>query len=205
MDAEEWDQRYAAKPRIFSEHPTPFLVELTAGLEPGRALDLGAGEGRHAVWLATQGWHVTAVDQSGVALEKAEDWALSENVNIETVRADVLRYEPVPRSFELVLIAYMHPGEEERGVLFPRAAEAVAPGGHLLVVGRHLDDLGRDNHRGPPDPERRFTPERLAGPFPGIEILRREARWRAVDDDLGPERVLDALVWGRRPLYVSDI
>ena len=200
MDAEEWDRRYAAKERVFSEHPTPFLVELAAGLEPGRALDLGAGEGRHAVWLASQGWRVTAVDHSRVALAKAERWARAAGVEIGTVRADVLVHVPAPRSFELVLIAYMHPSPEEREVLFPHAADAVVPGGHLLVVGRHLDDLGRDNHRGPPDPERRFTPERLAGPFPGIEILRCEERWRKVDDDLGPERVLDALVWGRRPL-----
>lgn len=204
MDAEEWDRRYAAKPRVFSERPTPFLVELTAGLEPGRALDLGAGEGRHAVWLASHGWHVTAVDQSRVALEKAERWARSEGVRVDTVQANVLVHEPAARSFQLVLIAYMHPSPEEREVLFPRAANAVAPGGYLLVVGRHLNDLGRDNHRGPPDPDRRFTPERLAGPFHGLEVLRREARWRKVDDDLGPEAVLDALVWARRPLYVSD-
>ena len=204
MDAEEWDRRYASAPLVFSEKPTPFLVELTAELPRGRVLDLGAGEGRHAVWLALRGWQVTAVDQSRVALGKAERWARSEGVEIDAVCADVLEYAAPPRSFDLVLIAYMHPSPEERDLLFPRAAEWVVPGGHLLVVGRHLDDLGRDNHRGPPDPDRRFTPERL-GAFPGIEVLSREARWRKVEDGLGPERVLDALMWGRRPLYVSDI
>lgn len=204
MDAEDWDRRYAAKPRVFSEHPTPFLVDLTEDLEPGRALDLGGGEGRHAVWLASRGWRVTAVDQSEVALAKAREWARSEGVAIETVHADVLRFSPQPLSYDLVLIAYMHPAPAEREVLFRKAAEAVAHGGHLLVVGRHLDDLGRDNHRGPPDPDRRFTPERLAGPFPGLELIRREAAWRSVDDDLPPERVLDALVWASKPLCVSD-
>jgi SAM-dependent methyltransferase len=198
MDAREWDRRYASKPRVFSDRPSPFVVELVSGLEPGRALDLGAGEGRHAVWLASVGWRVTAVDQSAVGLAKAREWARSEGVEIETVQADVLDYRAPPGGFDLVLIAYMHPAPGERERLFRRAADALAGGGHVLVVGRHLDDLGRDNHRGPPDPERRFTAERLAGPFPGIEVLRREERWRAVDDDLGPERVLDALVWGRK-------
>ena len=198
MDAERWDKRYASAERVFSEQPTPFLVELAGDLTPARALDLGAGEGRHAVWLATRGWRVTAVDFSRVGLRKARERAAAEGVELDCVRADLLEYRPPPRSFELVLLAYIHFAAAERDVVFPSAAEAVAPGGHLLAVGRHLDDLGRDHGRGPPDPDRRLTPERLTGAFPGLDPLRCESAWRRVDDDLGPERVLDALLWARR-------
>lgn len=199
MDADRWDERYAAKDRVFSEAPTPFLVELASRLEPGRALDLGAGEGRHALWLARRGWRVTAVDFSRVGLEKAQRRAEAETVEIDCVVADVRGYRPEPRGFELVLIAYLHPAPLEREAIFPFAAEAVAPGGRLLAVGRDLADLDRDGGRGPPDPERRFTPHTLAGAFPGIELVRCESVTREIETDDGPAQLIDTLAWGRRP------
>jgi 2-polyprenyl-3-methyl-5-hydroxy-6-metoxy-1,4-benzoquinol methylase len=66
---EDWNARYAASELLWTAEPNRLFAAEIAGLEPGRALDLACGEGRNAVWLAEQGWRVTAVDFSDVALE----------------------------------------------------------------------------------------------------------------------------------------
>ena len=197
LDAQGWDERYASKEWVLPEDPMPQLVELASGLEPGRALDLAAGEGRNALWLARQGWRVTAVDFSRVGLEKAARRAGAEGLEVECVVADVRDYRPTRRGFELVLIAYMHPDPSERPAVLGSAAEAVAPGGHLLVVGYDLAHQPRG--RGPSDPDRRFTPERLAGAFPRIELARCESVAFEVERDEGPEEVVITVACGRRP------
>jgi SAM-dependent methyltransferase len=75
MHAAEWDARYAGKNLVWEAEPNRWVVEVCAGLPPGRALDLACGEGRNALWLARQGWRVTGVDFSRVALERAGDLA----------------------------------------------------------------------------------------------------------------------------------
>ncbi|WP_338037967.1 class I SAM-dependent methyltransferase [Nocardiopsis halophila] len=70
MDAQSWDDRYSSEERLFSGNPNGVLVAEVEGLAPGRALDLGCGEGADAVWLAERGWHVAAVDISQVALDR---------------------------------------------------------------------------------------------------------------------------------------
>lgn len=186
MDAEGWDRRYAAEDRVFSAVPNPIVEEALAGLAPGRALDLAAGEGRHTLWLARLGWRVTAVDFSRVGLEKGKGEAERQGLSVEWVLQDAYRYRPPARSFELVLIAHFHPRPAHRRRVFAGAVEALVPGGHLLVVGRHVDDIGRDGGRGPRDPDLRYRPEELERAFPPELALRRcEAVSRAVATDGG--------------------
>jgi SAM-dependent methyltransferase len=201
MDAEGWNQRYAATEQFFSSDPNPLVADLLEGLEPGRALDLAAGEGRHALWLARRGWQVTAVDFSQVGLDRARSRVEAEGLTIATVLEDVYRYDPPPESFELVLIAYFHPRPADRPRVFERAARALVPGGHLLVTGRHLDDLGRDGGRGPSsNPERRYTPEQLEEELPEqLTLLRCEAAARTVPtDDGGDIALTDVIALARR-------
>ena len=197
MDAGTWDQRYAAVDQVWSRGPNELVERALAGLPAGEALDLACGEGRNALWLARQGWRVTAVDFSRVGLEKAARRAGAEGLEVECVVADVRDYRPTRRGFELVLIAYMHPDPSERPAVLGSAAEAVAPGGHLLVVGYDLAHQPRG--RGPSDPDRRFTPERLAGAFPRIELARCESVAFEVERDEGPEEVVITVACGRRP------
>jgi len=195
MDAEAWDRRYGEKEWLMRVNPNPLVVELVSPLEPGRALELGAGEGRHAVWLAEQGWRVTAVDFSRVALDKARRRAEAAGVAMEYVVADVRELRPAPRGFDLVLIAYLHLESEEREAVFAAAADAVAPGGRLLVVGLDLADPQAD--RGPGAGDWRFTPARLSGAFPGIELARCESVIREASE--GRQQAVDTLAWGHRP------
>ena len=197
MDAEGWDRRYAEKEWVLSLEPNHVVVELVSPLNPGRALELGAGEGRHAVWLARHGWQVTAVDFSRVALEKAHRRAQECGVELECVLADVRDLRPAPRGYDLVLLAYMHPQLPEREAVFAAIAETVAPGGHLLVVGLDLTDPRAG--RGGADREWRYTPSQLSGAFPDIELTRCESVTRAVETDGGAEQAIDTLFWGYRP------
>lgn len=194
--ADWWDERYMSADRLFSETPHRLLVELVSELEPGRGLDVGAGEGRNALWLAERGWDVTAVDFSRVALERARQSAARRGLAVDWVLGDV--HTSLPEGpFELVLVANVHPDEESRRALFRAVSARLAAGGRLLVVGRDLADLGT-GHGGPPDPERRYTPERLADAFPGVELERCESVQRPVE--AGDERpaAVDTLAWGRR-------
>jgi 2-polyprenyl-3-methyl-5-hydroxy-6-metoxy-1,4-benzoquinol methylase len=84
-----WDERYKSDKYGYGKIPVPFLTESITGLDTGRALCLGAGEGRNAVWLAEQGFATTALDISGVGLEKVARLAEEHNVNVESVKADI--------------------------------------------------------------------------------------------------------------------
>ncbi|MCA1698692.1 MAG: class I SAM-dependent methyltransferase, partial [Actinobacteria bacterium] len=98
-----------------------------------------------------------------------------------------------------VLIAYMHPRPDRRALVFARAADALRPGGHLLVVGRDLADV--EVGYGPSDPDRRYTVERLAAAFPAVlELERCEQITRDRHAAEGPRALVDTLAWGRRPV-----
>lgn len=143
MDAAGWDERYAGTELVWSAGPNVFVEEICAGLEPGSALDLAAGEGRNSVWLAERGWDVTAVDFSAVGLAKAERMARERGVSIRTEVADLTEFEPEAGAHSLVLVVYLHLGARELPAILDRAARAVAPGGRLVVIGHDLDNLGR--------------------------------------------------------------
>ena len=99
MDAKSWDERYATSEYVWKFEPNQFVVAHLADLAPGTAIDLGAGEGRNAVWLAQQGWTVTAVDFSEVALDKGRRLAAETDVDVKFVAADATTWEaPAPSS-----------------------------------------------------------------------------------------------------------
>jgi SAM-dependent methyltransferase len=198
VDADGWDRRYAAAERVFSAEPNPLVAEALSGLPAGRALDLAAGEGRHALWLARLGWRVTAVDFSHVGLEKGRRQSEGEGLPVDWVLEDAYRYRAPESSFDLVLITHFHPRPTDRERVFSRAVDALVPGGRLLVVGRHVDDIGRDGGRGPRDPDLRYTPEDLAGAFPpGLVLERCESVRRPVETDHGPLELTDVVAFGR--------
>ena len=136
--------RYSGAEFEWSMHPNQFVAEQLDGLPPGRALDLAAGEGRNSVWLAEQGWSVTAVDFSRVGLEKGRKLSAAHGVadrQVDWVVADLSEYEPARAAFDLVLIAYLQVGAGLRGQVLAGAAAALVPGGTLLVVGHDLTNL----------------------------------------------------------------
>ncbi|MDJ0459189.1 class I SAM-dependent methyltransferase [Arthrobacter sp. NQ7] len=156
-----WDERYRSKTRLWSGKPNPQLVREAGGLRPGKALELGCGEGADAIWLAQQGWSVTAVDVSAVALERAHSHELAElareSVNasngdirsrITWQQADLTQWQPGD-AYDFVTAQFLHSQELDWRIPLRTAASAVKPGGTLLVVGHHPDRLppwGADHH-----------------------------------------------------------
>lgn len=136
---EFWDSRYGESDRIWSGDPNTVLVREVTELKPGRALDLGCGEGADSIWLARQGWRVTAVDISGVALARAERHAATADAGVAD-RIDWQRHDLAVSfpagTFDLVSAQFLHsPGDMPRERILRTAAAAVAPGGVLLIVG----------------------------------------------------------------------
>jgi SAM-dependent methyltransferase len=135
---EDWDARYAESHRIWSGNPNTALVAEVADLPPGRALDLGCGEGADAVWLAGRGWQVTAVDLSGVALARAAEHAAEAGVTVDWQKHDLEQSFP-DGEWDLVSAQFLHFWAEfDREKILRRAAASVAPGGVLLIEG-HMD------------------------------------------------------------------
>ncbi|MEU7602090.1 class I SAM-dependent methyltransferase [Streptomyces sp. NPDC041003] len=150
-DEQFWDERYSESTRIWSGNPNEALVREVQRLTPGRALDLGCGEGADAVWLARRGWRVTGTDISKVALGRAAEHATEAGVGdaVEWQRHDFTESFP-EGEFDLVSACFLHNyGDFPRARVLRAAAAAVAPGGVLLVVG----------HAGGPS----WDPDRLAG------------------------------------------
>lgn len=197
MDREQWNARYADRELVWSAGPNQFVEALTAGLPLGRALDLAAGEGRNALWLAARGWQVTAVDFSDVALARAEGLArerLARPEALQLVAADLAHYEPPSAAFDLVLVVYLQVPAALRQPVLRRAGAAVAPGGRLVVVAHDPDNLER-GFGGPSDPAVLYSAADVAADVAGLglTVLRAEQVPREVPTDDGVRTAVDAL------------
>ena len=200
MDRQRWDERYSRAEFEWSMHPNQFVTTELAGLPPGRALDLAAGEGRNSVWLAEHGWAVTAVDFSRVGLGKGRSLAAACGVpdgQVDWVVADLGEYVPARGAFDLVLIAYLQVGAGLRARVLAASAAALVPGGTLLLVGHDLANL-TEGVGGPRYPEVLYTPETITAELTGLRIVRAERVRRTVQRPDGPATAIDTLVRAER-------
>ena len=193
MGRHAWDERYRGEELLWRAEPNQYVVAEVKGLPPGRALDLGCGEGRNAVWLAMRGWRVTGVDFSAVGLAKARALAERSGATVDWVEADLLNYEPPMGTIDLVLVAYLHLPADERRVVLRRAAAALAQGGMLLVIGHDVSNLTA-GYGGPKDPSILFTPDDIRADLYGLRIERAERVRRVVHTPEGDLEAIDALV-----------
>jgi ubiquinone/menaquinone biosynthesis C-methylase UbiE len=188
--AEEWDERYAEQ-RQWSAEPNALVDELLADLPPGAAVDLAAGEGRHALWLAGRGWRVTAVDFSDVGLSRGRSQPGAGEVT--WVTADVTAWATEPESLDLVLVAYLHLAEADTIALLSRAVGWLRPGGRLLVLGHDVENITA-GVGGPQEPAILHSVDRLAPVAALLDVDRLEQVRRATPAGTA----LDTLLWGRR-------
>ena len=192
-----WDERYRAKPEIWSGNPNAVLVAEAADLQPGTALDAGAGEGGDAFWLASRGWKVTAADISGVAIERAAKRAGERGLAISWLQADLAKTS-APGTYDLVTAHFLHVPKSDQKPLFRHLAAAVAPGGTLLVVGHAFSDMAKMPR--PDLAEYGWTAQEVAAALgEGWTIEAAEARPRqAAGPDGDQVTIHDAVLRARR-------
>ena len=200
-----WEEKYAGTTGIWSGEPNRALVDEASGLEPGRALDLGCGEGGDALWLAGRGWTVTGLDLSPTALGRADAAAraagLADRVSWRlTDLADADGWPDEP-AYALVIACFLQtPLEFPRAEVLRRAAGRVAPGGRLLVVAHAAappwSDVPPDHHAEFPTVEEELADLALEDAW---EVEVAEVRER---DATGPDgrrgHLLDTVVRARR-------
>ena len=199
---EDWEERYAGDP-VWSGRPNVALVAEVSDLRPGRALDVGCGEGADAIWLAQRGWQVTAIDVASNALERARAADEAAGVEVDWVRSGLVDlYQAGPRAaeegFDLVTLFYpallrTTDARSEKALL-----GLVAPGGTLLVVHHAQIDRERALSHG-------FDPDDYVGHDDVVAALGDrwvievdEQRERDVTEGAGAHHHLDLVVRARR-------
>jgi SAM-dependent methyltransferase len=192
VDATAWDARYAASDQVWSRGPNQFVEAELADLTPGTALDVACGEGRNAIWLATRGWDVTALDFSAVAVDRGRQ--LAGELPVAWVVGDALSVE-LPAA-DLVVLAYLQLAADERRTVVRRTFGALRPGGTFLVVAHDSTNL-TEGTGGPQDPAVLYTAEDVIADLAGEphDVVRagRVARVVHGDDDHGG--TADSTAW----------
>lgn len=184
MSREKWNRRYSEKDLLWPEHPSSILVDEVAGLKPGKALDIAAGEGRNALWLGKRGWVVHAVDFSDVGVQKGKELARKSGLELSWEVADVTGYTPSPGQYDLVIIFYLHLPWAELSGVFLRAATAVASGGELLIVGHDVTNLTK-GFGGPQNPDVLYSAEQVASLLSDLKVEKAVTIERPVDHEHG--------------------
>lgn len=177
MDAAAWDDRYSATELVWSAGPNQFVESELSDLPPGRALDLACGEGRNARWLAERGWQVTAIDWSGVAIEKgrritdAVDWRVGDALTA-----------PLPADLDLAVLAYFQVVADARQVAVRRSFGSLKTGGVLFVIAHDSTNIA-EGTGGPQDPSVLYTAEDVLEDLAGLdfEVVRAERVPREID------------------------
>jgi SAM-dependent methyltransferase len=203
-----WEDRYAAPGLAWSGNPNPVLVTEATPLAPGRALDIGSGEGADAFWLAARGWSVTGVDISTNALDKARAAAEAHDpaaaARIQWEQHDLTSWLPSARSYDLVSSQFMHLPEPSRSTLFRGLAAAVAPGGTLLIVAHDVSGLDEADHHAHLT-ELMFGVDDVLAAIDGesLTVEVAESREREAAPAAGESRMRDIVVRATRTAAVA--
>lgn len=192
-----WEDRYAAAAdRVWSGNPNPSLTEVITLLTPGTALELAAGEGADAIWLAQHGWQTTGVDFSETALEQARKHADDAGVRVDFVQGDLDTWEP-GKQFDLVSSSFLHsPVELDRTAILRRSAAWVAPGGAYFILGHAAPPPWAKHHHQHDLPTleqelANLAPGEAGSAFADFSVERANVRERQAIDPDGNEVTLE--------------
>jgi SAM-dependent methyltransferase len=185
VDAEAWNERYRTSELVWSAGPNQFVEAEVSDLPPGRAVDLAAGEGRNAIWLARRGWEVTAVDFAQAALDKGRQ--LAGDLPVQWVCDDATRWRD-DASYDLSVVAYLQLPAEERRAAGRNAFTSLRPGGTFLLVAHDSTNLA-EGTGGPQDPDVLMTAEDVLADLDGeaFDVVRAGRVARQVGDGHGEE------------------
>ena len=171
-----WDERYSEEGFAYGTQPNDFLVEMADRIPPGPVLCLAEGEGRNAVFLATRGHEVVAVDQSAVGLEKAHGLAIQHGVSIETRASDLAEFNYEAARYAGIVSIWAHMPPDVRRVVHKECVKALMPGGVMVLEAYTPAQAGRGTG-GPPNPALCMNAAGLRQELAGLEfelLLERE-------------------------------
>jgi tellurite methyltransferase len=193
MELREWEARYRSRERPredFAPEPTALVARVAGGLPARRALDLACGSGRNALWLAQQGWKVTAVDGAQAAIEVLRERASRLGVTVDARVANLEKwdYRIEPGAWDLICICYYLQRD-----LFAAAQRGLAPGGVIISV-VHISDPGE------PATEHRLLAGELPAYFAGMEILHH---FEGQPQDPAHHRAVAEVVARRQPASIA--
>lgn len=201
LEPADWDARYAAQELIWTAEPNRRFVQEVQMLAPGRAIDLAAGEGRNAVWLAERGWEVDALDFSKVALEKGRQLAQARGVaqTVHFEQAD-LRHASLPSAaYDLVALIYLQIPQETLVPILKRSVQALIPGGHWVLIAHDSSNL-EHGFGGPKHADMLYTADQVLRALDGSLVIEFAGTIeREVKTDDGIRVAIDCLVHARRP------
>lgn len=204
MDSTAWDERYAASDLVWSAGPNTWIESVCADLTPGRVLDVAAGEGRNAIWLAERGWDVLATDFSPVAVQRIRELADgrlgADAARLTAVVADATQPPPGEHTaFDLVILCYLQLPTPQWDAALAQAVTATGPGGLVMVVLHAGENLVR-GWGGPQDPTVLHDPADVVAAVADLPVTaeRAELVTRVVQTEDGPREALDTLVLLRR-------
>ena len=182
MSSQFWDERYSGEQLVYGEAPNGFLASVTGRFpSSGRALDIGAGEGRNALFLAACGLDVLAVDQSSVGMRKAERLARERGLGLRTQAVDLSDFDAEPESFDVVSSIFVHLPAALRSAVHQRIRSWLRPGGVFVLEAYAPDQLTRGTG-GPKDPALLAPLEVIVGELEGLRIEHQSALVRDVTE-----------------------
>ena len=194
-----WDQRYGEPGFAYGDAPNDFLAQMAPRLPKGRVLCLAEGEGRNAVYLASQGYEVTALDQSRVGLDKAERLAEQRGVRIATVVADLAEHEIEAEAWDVIISIWAHTPTAVRRRTHRQVVAGLKSGGMFLLEAYSPDQVGRGTG-GPPVRELTMALPDLKEELAGLTFLHAESLERDVSEGKYHQgRSAVAQILGQRP------
>lgn len=175
-----WDARFSGDEPAYGKEPNVFLTQMAPRLPKGRAFVPADGQGRNGLWLAEQGWDVTSVDLSPVAVNRVAADAARRNLSLSATVGDLVVDAPARDAFDVVAVFYFHIPKAERNVAHSHFVRALAPGGMLVIEGfspAFVDLPPEGRSHGPiSKPIVMFSPDDLREEFAGLQpIICEEA------------------------------
>ena len=178
---EFWEARYATAEFVYGRSPNRFFSEALLRHPPGRILLPGEGEGRNAVFAASMGWEVDAVDQSSNGAAKATELAAREGVEVKYTVAALENYSFRPLYYDMAALIFVHLPHSFRPWVHAKIVEALKPGGWLIMEAFHTSQLGRSTG-GPRSADMLYDRTLLNRDFSGLELLEMEEKLTELDE-----------------------
>ena len=191
--------RYSEAEQVWSAEPNEFVRDHFTAPCTGNAIDLGCGEGRNSLWLAKQGYQVTGIDFSSIAIEKARATATRYGLEIQFEVVDLEVWQCTSPRFDAAVICYIHLPKAVMHQIWLSAFECLNPGGELLIVGHHTKNLS-EGVGGPQSLEVLFDQAEVAAILGVDNLIVSRAAIRKVSGDQGDRNAIDAVVIAKRPV-----